>query len=455
MQAEGKDLHPSYYAKLIMPWQFGVYNESENDINKQPAVCETTTMTMPEVWRRIYHLPNAKEMYKRIAAHAMTGNSNADPQSFFHQVLSSSQLQTGVQQSTRPLPGGIVQLNNDPNYAVMGPSVMAPTVKAHELWVQGKTDYVTVIMIEPDIIIAPLYKHENLLIPGSKDEHGEVEGSMVQPYRLIQANVVTNWFWGRSELVDLVEPQGLLGTWLDDLKRLFGLQVDKILAFASENGMTDELFARFRATGYMNVGQGGQVNDLTPKFPPEMLPLIKWLIETINWLGGFPNIMQGMGEPGVRAGSHASTLLKTASPTLRDRALLVERQCANAADLHLQIKEAKEERRYWVSAEDMEGTAFMLTDLPQDWRVTVDSHSSSPIFNDDNAQLIMAGLKGSVVGPNYVLDNLPFPNREAARAEKKEMQQAQQKQIEMLLKSDPEGVQRVMERKLLAGGGRR
>lgn len=457
VQAEGRDLHPSYYAKIIMPWQFGVYNEAENDINKQPALCETTTMTMPEVWRRIYMLPDAKKLYNRISAHAMTGNSNADPTSFFHQVLSASQLQTGVQQSTRPLPGGIVQLNNDPNYAVMGPTVMAPTVKAHELWVQGETDYTTVIMIEPDIIIAPLYKHENLLIPGSKDKDGNIEGSMVQPYRLIQANVVSNWFWGRSELVDLIEPQGLLSMWLDDLKRLFGLQVDKILAFASENGMTDEMYAQFRAAGYFNTGPGGKVEDLTPKFPAEMLPLIKWLIETINWLGGFPDIMQGKGEPGVRAGVHASTLLKTASPTLRDRALLVERQCANAADLHLQIKEAKEDRKYWTdgsTVEKMAETEFMLTDLPDDWRVTVDSHSSSPIFNDDNAQLIMAGMKLGVVGPNYVLDNLPFPNRESARAEKKDMAEAQQQQLKMLMQHDPEGMMRVQERKLIAGSRR-
>ncbi len=452
VQSEGKGLTPTYYAKLIMPWQFGVYNESETDIHKQPAICETTTMTMPEVWRRIWYLPDAKKLYNRISTHAQTGLQSSDPQSFFHQVLSASQLQTGVQGNTRPLPGGIVQLNNDPNYAIMGPTIAAPTVKYHELWVQGQDDYVTVHFIEPDILIAPLYKHTNLLIESGRGADGSIEGSRVQPYRVIQANATTNWFWGRSDLVDLVEPQALLSSWLDDLKRLFGLQVDKILAFAGETGMTDELYAQFRMAGYANLGAGGKVEDLTPKFPPEMIPLLKWLLETINWLGGFPDIMQGKGEPGVRAGSHASTLLKTASPTLRDRALLVERQCAQAADLTLQLKEAKEDKNYWTDGSTpakMEETIFKLTDLPDDWRVTVDSHSSSPIFNDDNTQLIMAGAQRGVVGPKYVLDNLPFPNREAAKTEVAEMAKQKQDQLKMIMERDPEGAAHAMEKQLL------
>src|SRR5213076_1589743 len=41
VQQEGPDNRPTYYSKIVMPWQFGVYNESENDINKQHALCET------------------------------------------------------------------------------------------------------------------------------------------------------------------------------------------------------------------------------------------------------------------------------------------------------------------------------------------------------------------------------------------------------------------------------
>ena len=61
---------PNYYSKLVMPWNFGVFNESENDIDEQEALCETFALTMPEVWQRIYHLPNAKKLFERIGTRA-------------------------------------------------------------------------------------------------------------------------------------------------------------------------------------------------------------------------------------------------------------------------------------------------------------------------------------------------------------------------------------------------
>lgn len=430
----------SYEKKLVMPWNFGVFREDENDIDNQEALCETSTLTGPEVWRRIWNFPDAKKLYANIMTHAHAGGAGDSPDSFFHQVLSTSQLQTGVQGSTRPLPGGIVQLANDPNYAIMGPTVGAPVVKMHELWVKGEDDYKVIQMIEPDLLISR-FKLSNLLI----------EGSGLQPYRLIQPNPMTNWFWGRSELVDLIEPQGLLSTWANDIKRLFGLQIDKILAFSGENTITDELYGQFRNAGYVNLGTNGKAEDLTPKMPPDAIGMLKFVIEMINMLGSFPEIMQGKGESGVRAGVHANTLLKTASPTLRDRALLVEGQCAAAADLTLTLMEAKEDRKYWVDPKKKEDN-FALTDLPEDWRVTVDSHSSSPIFSEESLQLIMALRKTGDVDGEFVIDNTPLPNKEAAKASLRERkQQGMEVQKQLLGQLSPEGKDKAIE-KLFAHG---
>src|SRR5262245_28145522 len=404
---------PVYYDKLVQPWQFGVYREDENHIERQEALCETQLLTEPEIWARIYHMPDARKLMERIRSHMHQGQAANEPTSFFHQVLSSSQLSTtaDVQSATRP--GGIVQMGYDPQYMVMGPTIGPSVVPLHVLWVKHATDSTTVQLIEPDIIVAPRYKKANLLgIPRQ------------QPYRLIQPNQTTNWFWGRSELVDLIEPQMLLSIWADDVKRLFGLQVDKILGFTGEAGIDDERYAQFRNAGYLNLPAGADIKDVTPKMPPEAIAMLKFAIEIINTLGGFPEIMQGKGEPGVRAGVHANTLLKTGSPTLRDRSLLVERQCESAADLSLQMMEAKDPQRYWLKADnpikDVEETSFLLADLPDDWRVTVDSHSSSPIFADENSQLISQGAKAGYVDGEYVIDNLPFPDKERAKARLRE-----------------------------------
>lgn len=440
-QETSEEDHVTYCDALVMPWQFGVYREDENRLDRQEALCETITLTLPEVWRRIWFMPDAKKLYERIKLHAKHGEASSAPNSFFHQVLSTSQLQTGVQGATRPLPGGIVQLNNDPNYGVMGPVIAADTVQMYELWVKGEKDYVTIQVIEPDILVAPVYKRSNLLgIPNQ------------QPYRLIQPNEVTNWFWGRSMLVDLIEPQSLLATHCDDARRLVGLQVDKILAFVGEGGITDETYGQFRGAGFINLPQGASVNDLTPKMPPELLPLIKFDIEMVNTIAGFPDIMQGKGEPGVRAGVHADTLIKTGSPVLRDQSLLIERQCAVAADFTLQMMEAKDANFYWLKAdqpiEDIEKTKFMLTDLPDDWRVTVDSHSTSPIFSNETSQLILQAAKFGYVDGEYVLDNLPFPNSETAKARLRAKEASQAAFMQKLMKEHPDIADDVLKKQL-------
>ena len=425
-----------------MPWNFGVYRETENDIDNQEALCETSFLTGPEIWQRIWRFPNANKLYDKIMTHSKMGQSSGSgPDSFFHQVLSTSQITTGVQGAVRPLPGGIVQLANDPNYPTIAPTDGAPTVEFHELWVKQDDDYATIQMVQPDILITR-FKLSNLI----GIEH-------VQPYRLIQPNPMSNWFWGRSELIDLFEPQGFLAMLCDDLKRLIGLQIDKILSFSGENTMTDEAYAQFRYAGWWNGGPGAKVEDLTPKFPAELLPIIKYVQEQINTLGNFPEVMQGKGESGVRAGAHADTLLKTASSVHRDSSLLLESQCAAAADLTMTMMEAKEDRKFWIDPEKMEESSFMLTDLPEDWRVTVDSHSSSPIFQDEATQLLFALRKVGDVDGEFVIDHTAVPDKETAKASLRERKKSGQMMQEKLLQQlSPEGKDKAIEKMLGSHG---
>jgi hypothetical protein len=436
----GPDGAVGYRKGLVMPWQFGVYREDMNDLNEQPCMVETTLLTPPEVWRRIYHLPNARALYDRIKATMRKGAGTEDFSSFFHQVLSVSQLDTSPFGINRPRPGGIVQLNQDPSYAIVSPRIEAEVVKMHEIWVWDQSDYTTIQLIEPDILVAPLLKRCNLLIPG--------QDSQLNPYTLIQPNQVHGYFWGMPEIVDLMEPQGLLATWADDIKRLFGLQIDKILAFEGDGMPSDERYAQFRSAGYANLGPQGKVQDLTPTFPPQALEMLQLIMKVIDQIGGFDNLLSGRGEEGVRAGVHASTLLKTASPRLRDRSLLVERQCAGAADLRFSLMQAKDGKAYWTDPDKPAETAFLLADLPQDRRVAVDSHSGSPIFADDHVQMVTFGLKSGIVDGKYALETLPFPNKDMALQALKEKEAQHAKMIQELMQRDPEQAA-----KLLSGGG--
>ena len=65
---------PIFRNALVMPWQFGVYREDMTDLDRQPAMTESFLLTMPEVWRRIFHLPNADKLFERIKSHAEKGS---------------------------------------------------------------------------------------------------------------------------------------------------------------------------------------------------------------------------------------------------------------------------------------------------------------------------------------------------------------------------------------------
>lgn len=420
-QLGGKDGDGNFQfrgARLVMPWAFGVYNETTNDLSEQEAFVETVWLNRHEVWRRVRNLPDAEKLYKRILGNASNDTPSA-PSSFMHQVLSTAVLNTSS--SATQQPGGIVQLSNDPNFAMLGPQVAAELYPMHELWVRDDNrpgeDYTTIQIVEPDILVAPLFKHCNLFVPES------------QPYALIQANYVPDYFWGRSEVVDLIMLQSWLTEHLDDAKRLMGNQIDKLLGFVGMDGLTDETYGQFRAQGFIGLPQGADIKDLTPKLPDQLIPLIGEIIQLMDRVSGFPPIMSGQGEPGVRSGVQTDTLMKTGSPRLRDRSLLLERQCAGAADATLGMLEAKDARAYWTNPEKVE-TEFLLSQLPEDRRISVDSHSSSPIYADDHAQLIAWGVKSGIVTGVSAIEQLPFAHKDVLIARLHEKEMAQQRLME-------------------------
>src|SRR5205823_1872120 len=124
------------------------------------------------------------------------------------------------------------------------------------------------------------------------------------------------------------------------------------------------------------------------------------------------NILSGQGEPGVRAGNHAQTLMKTASPRLRDEALTTERQCADFADKVFVGMAAKEAQAYWVGDPMQGGNEFLLSQLPDDREIMVDSHSSSPIYEEDHKDIAGFLAKAGAVDGEDVLTMLPVPDRD-------------------------------------------
>ena len=224
------------------------------------------------------------------------------------------------------------------------------------------------------------------------------------------------------------------------------MQVDKFLAFSGD-GIADEQYDAMRQAGFLNLGPGGSANDLTPKFPAEALPLIDKIIQLMEMIGGFDNMLSGRGESGVRSGVQSGPLMKTAGAPVKDRSLIVERQCASAADLRFNIMKAKDGRNYWTDRDKPQESSFLLADVPEDGRIVVDGHTTSPVFADEHLNLLTGGLKMGVVDPESFIEQAPFQNRDIILTRLRAKEKAQSAMLEQLKKDNPDAYAKLLENK--------
>ena len=397
----------------IAPWHIGVYREDREQFSEQEAVDELNFITPFDLWRRISHLPDAQRLFTRAMSYARTKSGGNQEKAPFNQVLISG-MNPAVQTDPPFMnsPGGLVAIYTNSNGVQLSPDVEQELIGFHELWVwdDEMEDWTTIQLIEPDILVAPRYQRKNLFVPGEL------------PYSLICANKVPGYFWGRSELADLMKLQHLLKDRLDDIKKIMSLQYDRLLGFAGNEAITDEQYDAFKQAGYINLGPSGDIKDITPKVPDHAFEDINEIINLINMVSGFQNILSGQGEPGVRSSDHAQTLMKTASPSLRDRALIVERQLGDTAHKVFGGMVAKDATAYWTDENGEQ--EFLLSQLPDDYDIEVDSHSSSPIYEQQHEQVAFGLAKLQAIGAEDLIDLLPLPHRDILKEHAREREAA-------------------------------
>lgn len=391
-------------AKLVPPWLFGVYREDLTKLSEQEAMMEMSYITPADLWRRISHMPGAAEMYKKAVSYAKKELS-AGVTNFFHSVVISGNtpaVDTTAAGNLTPGTGGMVDVDVNSVGPSFSPNVQQSLIEFIELTILDDVvgDYTTVQFVQPDIIITPKLKKYNLFIPKET------------PYVLIQPNAQADYFFGRSEMAPLLKLQSLLRERLEDIKKIMSLQYDKLLAFIGFDGMNDEQYDSFKQAGWIAQSMpGAKIEDLTPKLPAEAFADIKEVLAFMDDISGFQNILSGQGESGVRSDNHAQTLMKTASPRMRKKALAVERQCSELGNKALSLLMAKDAKELWYDSGESDKAKFLLASLPDDFRVVVDSHSSSPIYEEDHKQIAAFLLKSGIIDGETVLDilqNLPM-----------------------------------------------
>lgn len=408
----------------IRPSFFGVLREDINDLDLQEAFVHSYYVTESGFRRMIKGNRDSADLMTRVTTVAApVGSSDLTGDSYFHEILTQGMSPISYTPGSSNRTGyGSVALTAPlaPNLA---PEVMGKLIKVDDLWVWNdevkdslgrQGDWTTLRYVDPGILVEGKYVKRNLSdIPG---EH---------PFTKICSNEIQGYFWGQSEMAVLYEAQNQLTRRVNDIDSIWNLRAKPPRSFTGFNSVTDERARALLAPGGAITEQaiGAKVDNLAPEMPPEALDYLQKLEDIFDDVGGFTNILSGQGEPGVRAGVHAGTLLRTSTPRLRDRALDVEGQAGQFGTKGLKMLQAKNASVLVPMGDASE--SFLLSQLPHDAIVTVDSHTSSPAFVEDQRQLAFELLKGGAIDGRTLLEMVHPPREDLLKERLRQTQQAQ------------------------------
>lgn len=420
---------------VIQPEFFGVLREDIEELDRQDAFVHTFYLTPTQFRRMLGDHPKRSEIVERVqgsydaAAAQLLGDGD-------HAITIGGgypMASVGVPGVTGPTPQqfGTVDWSTSQPGAELAPEVAGRLIRVDDLWVWNDEmeDWTTIRYADPGVIIEGELIHRNLSdVP---HEH---------PFVKVCSNEVPGYFWGRSEIAQVWQNQKMLSARLNNIDSIFNLQAKPSRSVIGGTGMTDE---RVRAL----LSPGGTLTDSNPTtkvetYKPDMpqgaLEYLQYLDSCFDEAAGFTAILQGQGEQGVRAGAHANTLLRTSSPRLRDRSLIVEKQVASFGDLALKMLRAKDASVLKIPDAPRDHDTFLMGQIPDDASVVVDSHTSSPAFSGDNEQRAFALNRAGAMGPEELIEAVHPPRQEKLIANLRAKEKQHMAQLKELKAADPE-----------------
>jgi len=412
---------PGFRAFPVHPLNMGVLSESIVNLDEQECFLHITYPTVTRLRSELEATgnPRANAIINRILEARSSERDQEEPSSYFHSMVVGGMNPLGEVGST-PSAAGIVQVFPIPT-PWRPQRRLAPTVRHCELWIRDRNmpgDYRTIQMVYPDIIIEGVDRKRNLSgVPGH------------HPFVQIKANETPGYFWGRSVIADVQMLQDVINKRLRDIKVMWDRNAAAPYSFAGFNSITEEQY-------YKLISEGGFISDpnpnakaskLTEPPPPGYLEELEFLWKMFDEAGGFSPIMTGQGEPSVRAGVHAQTLVRTSSPALIDPATRIERQLADSGYLAVRIMANNDPRQYSTET----GIQFypqQFLDAYPNFQVEVDSHSASPAFAEDSRQVAIALARAQAVDASDLIEMLNPPNAQLLLAHLKQRQAAAARQ---------------------------
>jgi len=413
----------------VHPQNFGVLSETILSLEEQEVFCHVSYPTMSRLRTELQQQnhPRTAEIMARIES-ARQYERDQSETNYMHQMVVGGLHPLGNVGDT-PEAAGIVNIFPMP-IPWRPQAKFLETVKLCELWVRDREaehpgDYTTIKLIYPDIIVEPVE-------PSKKRNLSRVPDR--SPFIKVQGQPTPGYFWGRSMLADVQMLQDLLNKRLRDIKVMWDRNAAAPYTLTGFSGVTEDMYFKV-------INEGGFLSDSNPNAkatkmvepPPQgYMEELEFIWKMFDEASGFSPIMSGQGEPGVRAGVHAQTLVRTSSPRLIDQAARIERQLAETGYLAFRIMQAQDPSIYVTD----KGIEFRLLQMPEGFQVQVDSHSASPAFAEDNRQIAAFLAKLGVVDPEDLIHMVHPPSADLILSHVRRRQKAQAQAAEQQKQED-------------------
>lgn len=439
----------AFQPHLIQPEYMGVLYEHKDELTpNMGAFVQTAYITEDELDAMIEHYDTGektdiKRRVQRYFNQQTPDGRGVAGSNWLKQVVLGGLNPYQQAGSSKPQNRGVVDWLNGPR-PMFDTRTLASIARLDELWVwSSEDDDWRTIQLIGDVMVSPKERLINAFAddvnadPSLKDEHNPLRSS--HPFIEFCANEMDGYFWGDSEIRLVALLQRQLNMTIDGINHLLRMQEFPPKFFKNISGQAQNAASRLnKPRGYFSDSNPqADVKNLAPEIPAGLWERLHETEAMFDNTGGMRAVLRGEGESGVRAQGHAETLTRNASPRFKDDAIVIERNVENLGGLALDMLKAHVPDKLiaWLMpgeksveaeeipdiaeigeeppAEGMKPILFRLSQLSPNTKLTVDAHSSSPIFSQEARELLFELNKRGAVTPEELVQHTNPPGADS------------------------------------------
>lgn len=408
---------------VIEPHQVGVMREDVSGLDVQEAFCVRYMTTRSQLLSDLDGHPKLEEIMKRMASEAGQTSSNQLPPTV--ERIITSQVNPNVIGQASWLSAPPIQYE---------PKMRTDMVEMIDLWIwdDATDDWHRVTRSENEVTI---FDRPNTYLPAKRNHKNVIERRGEAPLIQICPNPQYNYFWGRSEIANLLMIQDAWAHRIQQIQRLGDKVVDPPKrGFGIDSDSMEVMDALFTPHGYVPFAdQSGKIEDEKISVPGELWEEIKFYDQLFSEQMGVNNVMQGRGEPGVRSRGQTDTLARLGSSRAKNRAMIIEDSLDRLGTKMLRLIQRHDDKELIYKDAAGKELPFVPAMFTGNSTVKVDGHTMSPIFVEDEKNMVFSMLENKMITRERALEMvhpvmLPTLLEDLKGIEKQEAQAAQAEQ---------------------------